>query len=87
MIGDSVNLGSRLEGINKEFGTYTMCSKSLKDAAVEQGANIQWRELARVSVVGKKSVITVYEPFLEEKYKVLQNDCGAIRRILIASLI
>lgn len=69
MIGDSVNLGSRLEGINKEFGTYTMCSKSLKDAAVEQGANIQWRELARVSVVGKKSVITVYEPFLEEKYR------------------
>ena len=69
MIGDSVNLGSRLEGLNKEFGTYTMCSKALKDAIQEKDNSIKWRELAKVSVVGKKAVVTVFEPFTLDKYK------------------
>lgn len=68
MIGDSVNLASRLEGLNKEFGTYTMCSKTTKDAAMDSGADFSWRELARVAVVGRKSTVTVYEPLSKEQY-------------------
>lgn len=68
MIGDSVNLAARLEGLNKEFGTYTMCSKTLKEAAEAAGANIFWRELARVAVVGKKTAVTVFEPLTKTLY-------------------
>ena len=68
MIGDSVNLAARLEGLNKEFGTYTMCSKATKDAAIKSGAEVFWRELARVAVVGKKTAVTVFEPLSKALY-------------------
>ena len=69
MIGDSVNLASRLEGLNKEFGTYTMCSQDFKEAAETKNHDIKWRELATVSVVGKKAIITVFEPIPLEEYQ------------------
>ena len=31
MLGDAVNLASRLEGINKQFGTYTIISQATLD--------------------------------------------------------
>ena len=69
MIGDSVNLASRLEGLNKEFGTYTMCSQDLKEATENKKPEIKWRELATVSVVGKKAVLTVFEPIPMDEYQ------------------
>ena len=64
MIGDAVNLAARLEGINKQFGTYTMISQS----TVEQmdGA-FPVRELSRVAVVGRKEPVVVYEPLQPEE--------------------
>ena len=66
MIGDAVNLASRLEGINKQYGTYCIVSK----ATVEQmdGA-FPVRELARVAVVGRREPVTVYEPFLPDDFE------------------
>jgi adenylate cyclase len=65
MMGDSVNLASRLEGINKEFGSYTMISKSTLG---EIGDTFGVRELSRVRVVGKKESVAVYEPMFAEDY-------------------
>lgn len=73
MIGDSVNLAARLEGLNKEFGTYTMCSKNLKEAAEKINPSLLWRELGRVAVVGKKTAVTVYEPLSEAFYSEKKN--------------
>jgi adenylate cyclase len=65
MLGDAVNLASRLEGINKQFGTYTMVSA----AVVERIAGAYpARELSRVAVVGRREPVTVYEPMLPEEY-------------------
>ena len=73
MIGDSVNLAARLEGLNKEFGTYTMCSKNLKEAAEKINPSLLWRELGRVAVVGKKTAVTVYEPLSKAFYSENKN--------------
>ena len=62
MFGDAVNLAARLEGVNKQFGTYTMISEATLQAARQQGVDFTRRELARVEVVGKAEAVTVYEP-------------------------
>lgn len=68
MLGDSVNLASRLEGLNKQFGTYTMCSRATMESALAHGCTLRFRELARVAVVGKKEAVTVFEPMSEETF-------------------
>lgn len=65
MLGDAVNLAARLEGINKQFGTYTMISHSTYENVKEVYSA---RELAKVKVVGKNKEITVYEPMQDEEY-------------------
>jgi adenylate cyclase len=65
ILGDTVNLAARLEGTNKVFGTYTMISGFTRR---ELGPEFAVRELGRVTVVGKKEPITVYEPMFEADY-------------------
>ncbi len=65
MLGDQVNLSARLEGINKQFGTYTMISR----AVVEKMAGaFPARELSRVAVVGRKEPVVVFEPMLPAEF-------------------
>lgn len=63
MLGDAVNLAARLEGVNKQFGTFTMVSQATKEAV---GDAVPMRELGRVGVVGRKEPVTVFEPLAEE---------------------
>jgi adenylate cyclase len=68
MLGDSVNLAARLEGLNKQFGTYLMCTEN----TFTQAVNVRpffGRKLAQVAVVGKKEPVTVYEPMSEAAYR------------------
>jgi len=64
MIGDAVNLAARLEGINKQFGTYTMISQSTME---QMDGAFPVRELSRVAVVGRREPVVVYEPLLPEE--------------------
>ncbi|MDM8523876.1 adenylate/guanylate cyclase domain-containing protein [Desulfococcaceae bacterium HSG8] len=66
MLGDAVNLAARLEGINKQFGSYTMISQSTMELT---GDEFAVRELARVVVVGRKEPVTVYEPMFKDEYE------------------
>jgi len=66
VLGDTVNLASRLEGANKEFGTYTMISESTRSI---MGDVFPARELGRLVVVGKKETVTVYEPMMKDSYE------------------
>ncbi len=58
VIGDAVNLASRLEGLNKYYGTATMISEATYE---EAKAHIIARPLDWVSVKGKKNGVLVYE--------------------------
>ena len=57
-MGDTVNLGSRLEGINKPYGTRIIISETTK-AKLSKAFLV--RKLDRVRVKGKKEPITIYE--------------------------
>ncbi|MBP1711139.1 MAG: adenylate/guanylate cyclase with Chase sensor [Deltaproteobacteria bacterium] len=63
MIGDAVNLAARLEGINKQFGTYTLISQTTKEGMADA---FPTREVSRVAVVGRKEPVVVHEPALPE---------------------
>lgn len=59
MIGDAANVASRLEGVNKVFGTYTLVSEVTRDVALD---SVTWRKLGSVKVVGRKEPVVVYQP-------------------------
>ncbi|MDE3057658.1 MAG: CHASE2 domain-containing protein [Bacteroidota bacterium] len=58
VIGDSVNLGSRLEGANKQYGTYIMASERTRDMVEDF---FIFRELDLLIVKGKTKPIKVFE--------------------------
>lgn len=57
-LGDGVNLASRLEGLNKQYGTRLMASEAIREAA---GSSFAFRRLDRVAVKGKTQGTLVYE--------------------------
>jgi adenylate cyclase len=71
MLGDAVNLAARLEGINKQFGTYTIISQATWELLA--GAFCV-RELSRVAVVGRREPVTIHEPMLPEEYETRKED-------------
>jgi adenylate cyclase len=58
VMGDAVNLGSRLEGLSKNYGVTIVVSESTR-AAVPDFA---YRGLDRVRVKGKLEPVSIYEP-------------------------
>lgn len=57
-IGDSINLGSRLEGANKIYGTRILISETTCRVAQD---HIETRELDLIRVQGKTQAIRIYE--------------------------
>ncbi len=58
MTGDNANLAARLEGANKEFGTYLMVAEDTWEQAKKKFIG---REIATIRVVGRQTPVTVYE--------------------------
>jgi adenylate cyclase len=58
VIGDTVNLASRLESVNKLFGTNIIISENTRTLA---GDAIETRELDNIRVAGKLEPIRIYE--------------------------
>jgi adenylate cyclase len=58
-MGDSVNLASRLEGLNKEYGTRIVISDSTRKEI--KGDALVFRELDLIRVKGKLQPVTIYE--------------------------
>ena len=58
VIGDAANLTSRIEGLNKIYGTRVLASAETKNAP---GAEFEWRCVDRVAVVGRRRSTEIYE--------------------------
>ncbi|OUD14695.1 adenylate/guanylate cyclase domain-containing protein [Thioflexithrix psekupsensis] len=58
VMGDAVNLGSRLEGLTKQYGVQIIASETTVAAVPEYA----FRELDRVRVKGKDLPVVIYEP-------------------------
>ena len=57
ILGDAVNLGSRLEGLTKQYGVSLIVSEFTKEAAPD----FIFRQLDQVKVKGKDKAVTIYE--------------------------
>ena len=69
VVGDSVNLASRLEGVNKIYKTEIIVSSDTRDAAERE---FIFRPLGSVAVKGKKQEVEIYE--LVESIKQATED-------------
>src|ERR1051326_1412159 len=58
-LGDSVNLSSRLEGLNKDYGTHILANETTFLAAKDSG--FVFRELDLIRVKGKLEPVVLYE--------------------------
>ena len=58
VLGDAVNLGSRMEGLTKNYGVEIITGEATKHAVPE----FEYRELDLVRVKGKDKPVTLYEP-------------------------
>ena len=72
VLGDAVNLGSRLEGLTKVYGVDIIAGESTRYAVPEY----EYRELDLVRVKGKDRPVAIYEPLglLENVDKAVRKD-------------
>ncbi len=65
VLGDNVNLASRLEGLTKKYGVTTIVTESAKNdfKTKSKETNIGFRLLDEVIVKGKSNSIKIFEPF------------------------
>lgn len=72
VLGDAVNLGSRLEGLTKTYGVDIIVGEATKFEVPEY----EYRELDRVKVKGKDEPVAIYEPLglLEKVDKSIRKD-------------
>jgi adenylate cyclase len=71
VIGDAVNLGSRLEGLSKAYGVDIVVSETTRKIATQ----FAWQELDRVRVKGKEQAVAIFWPLAPlEKVEQAQLD-------------
>lgn len=71
VMGDPVNLGSRLEGANKAYGTHIMLSERTRELA---GEGFVTRELDLIRVKGKAKPTRVFELIGDGKFSIKTRD-------------
>lgn len=80
VMGDAVNLGSRLEGLTKNYGVQMIVSEFTREKAPEY----IYRELDIVRVKGKDKPVVIYEPVCAagEECKSLKDELKLYRETL-----
>lgn len=79
VMGDAVNLGSRLEGLSKVYGADIVVSEETKNQAPE----FLYRPLDCVQVKGKQEAIRIYEPLMPLA-EISTQDQTAVESLTVA---
>jgi adenylate cyclase len=74
IMGNSVNLASRLEGVNKQYGTWSLISEETYNAG---GGDFTVRKMDRVRVVNIKEPVRLYE-LIDEKSETTADTLEAV---------
>ena len=82
IIGDSVNLASRLEGLTKFYGQGVVVSETIRNAC--QDASLYFQELDTVRVKGKALPIMIYTPHHEETHIMNLEEFNVFEQALAA---
>ena len=64
VLGDTVNMASRLEALNARYGTSVLATETVVQAA---GPGFSWRRIDRVAVKGKSEAGAIYQPLGEAR--------------------
>ena len=67
VMGDAVNLASRIEGLTRHYGVDVLAGQATRDAAFASGGpgGPAWVEVDRVRVKGKRQGVTLFTPVLQ----------------------
>ena len=80
VLGDNVNLASRLEGSNKTYGTNIIISEFTK-AAINDRFFCRFIDMVRMK--GKEQPVTIYEPLIEGKPdEILKEEVETFERAI-----
>ncbi|MEO8565533.1 MAG: adenylate/guanylate cyclase domain-containing protein [Betaproteobacteria bacterium] len=78
VLGDAVNLASRLEGLTKEYGVAVIIGEDTRAAIPD----IRCREIDRVRVKGRANPVTIFEP-LPEAEGAIAGEIAAWEKALL----
>ncbi|MBL9199019.1 MAG: adenylate/guanylate cyclase domain-containing protein [Opitutaceae bacterium] len=79
MMGDNVNLASRMESGAKRWGVFTLCTQATKVACErDAGDRLVFRSLGKIRVVGRGQAVGIFELVgLKEEMSAATRECLA----------
>jgi adenylate cyclase len=80
VVGDAVNLASRLEGLTRLYAVNIICGEVTR----QQCDMFNWRELDTVRVKGKLASVTLFEPLSSERAKAESSFSALYAELLVA---
>ena len=81
VLGDAVNLASRLESLTKYYGASLLFSDQTFDALGDEKENLLIRKIDTVMVKGRKQAVTIYELFNSDSL-----DVQSAKKMVMQSL-
>ena len=70
VIGDAVNLGSRLEGLSKVYGVEIVVSETTR----QQATGFVWQEIDKVRVKGREQAVTIFRPWNSDRARLPRRN-------------